>query len=350
MFPIDEKYMRRCLQLARNGRSNAIPNPVVGAVIVHNGKIIGEGYHSLSGREHAEVNAINSVKNQELLKDSTIYVSLEPCAHYGKTPPCAKLIIEKKIPRVVVGIQDPFAEVAGQGIKMMKDAGIVVHVGLLEEECYRINDRFFTFHTKHRPYIILKWAQTNDGFIDVLRDPENEPNAAVISNEITQIKLHKFRSQVAGIMVGTNTVLKDNPSLTVRLWKGRNPVRIFIDRQLSVPETFSLLDGKTKTIVFTSVDKGSSHPNIEYIQIDFSVNILPQLLNELYKHDIQSLLVEGGKKILDNFIQQKLWDEVRIEIADKNFGNGIPAPVLSGDIVYIDKYQDSTLISMRKKE
>lgn len=346
---IEEKYMKRCLQLAINGRSNAIPNPVVGAVIVYKGKIIGEGFHSISGQAHAEVNAVASVKDQELLKEAIMYVSLEPCSHYGKTPPCTKLIIDKQIPEVVIGIEDPFKEVSGRGIEILRKAGVRVHVGLLEDECRKINDRFITYHTKHRPYVILKWAQTRDGFIDKSRDPKEEPNAAVISNEITQVKLHKFRSQVAGIMVATDTVIKDDPSLTVRLWKGRNPIRIFIDRSLRVPESATLLDGKTETIVFTNNDRESDNDKIKYIRIDFSENIIPQLLKELYSENIQSLLVEGGRKLLESFIDSEVWDEARIEIADKIFQNGIKAPVLNGEITGIERYGSSYLLSVKNK-
>ncbi|MCL1944153.1 MAG: bifunctional diaminohydroxyphosphoribosylaminopyrimidine deaminase/5-amino-6-(5-phosphoribosylamino)uracil reductase RibD [Candidatus Azobacteroides sp.] len=342
----DEKYMKRCLQLAVNGRSNAIPNPVVGAVIVYEDKIIGEGFHSVSGRAHAEVNAVASVKKRELLKDSTLYVSLEPCSHYGKTPPCAELIIRKQIPRVVIGIQDPFAEVAGRGIRMLRESGVQVSVGVLEEECRKINNRFITFHTGQRPYVVLKWAQTKDGYIDVIRDYEKEP-AAVISNEITQIKLHKFRSQVGGIMVGTNTAIKDNPSLTVRLWEGRNPVRIFIDRQLRVPEQAALLNGETETIVFTAKNDTPVRKNVEYVCLDFSRNIIPQILCELYKRNIQSLLVEGGRTLLEAFIDAGIWDEARIEIAGKTFGGGIQAPVLYGEVMSIEKYGDSSLVSIK---
>jgi len=338
--------MKRCLQLAVNGRSNAIPNPVVGAVIVHKDKIIGEGFHAASGQAHAEVNAIASVQNQDLLKETTLYVNLEPCSHHGKTPPCAQLIIDKQIPCVIVGMFDPFPEVAGKGIKMLRDAGVLVHVGLLEEECKKINNRFIAFHTLQRPYIILKWAQTADGFIDVMRNPQKEP-ATVISNEITQIELHKLRSQVAGIMVGTETVIKDNPSLTVRLWVGRNPVRIFIDKSLRVAENATLLDGKSKTIVFTETEKESDNKNIEYIRINFSENIIPQILSELYKRNIQSLLIEGGKVLLDSFIETDVWDEARIEIADKIFGSGVQAPVLRGNVTNMVKYGNSTLISLK---
>lgn len=346
----EEKYMRRCLQLAISGRSNAIPNPVVGAVIVHDDVIIGEGFHSVCGEAHAEVNAINSVKDKRLLKDSTIYVSLEPCSHHGKTPPCAELIIREGIPRVVVGMQDPFPEVAGRGIQMLRDAGVEVHVGLLEDNCKKINDRFIAFHTRKRPYIILKWAQTSDGFIDILRNEDENPNAAVISNEITQIKLHKFRSQVGGIMVGTNTALKDNPSLTVRLWKGRNPVRIVVDRNLRIPETYHLLDGKVNTLVFTSKEKESANVNIQYIPIDFDTDIISQILSELYERNIQSILVEGGRKLLDSFIESALWDEARIEISEKKFGKGVPAPVLcSGELISTEHFGDSMLISLKNK-
>ena len=342
--------MQRCLQLAINGRPNAMPNPVVGAVIVHNDTIIGEGFHAVCGEAHAEVNAIRSVKDKNLLTNSTLYVSLEPCSHYGKTPPCAGLIIREGIPRVVVGMQDPFPEVSGKGVEMLRNAGVEVHVGLLEDACRKINDRFITFHTYKRPHIILKWAQTSDGFIDTLRDKDDNPDAAIISNETTQVKLHKFRSQVSGILVGTNTALKDNPSLTVRLWQGKNPVRIFIDRNLRIPDTYHLLDGKERTIVFTAKEKKSANPAIQYVPVDFTRNIIPQMLTVLYKENIQTLLVEGGRKLLNSFMEHALWDEARIETSEKKFGKGVSAPVLhNGELIHSERFGDSVIETFKNK-
>lgn len=250
---IDEKYMRRCIQLARNGICHAAPNPMVGAVIVRDGKIIGEGYHVRCGEGHAEVNAIASVKDESLLKDATIYVSLEPCSHYGKTPPCADLIIRKGIPRVVVGCVDPFSLVAGRGIQKLRDAGIEVTVGVLEKECRELIRAFVTFNLKKRPYITLKWAQSADGFLDIRRE---DGNAVRLSTPLSTLAVHKMRAEQKAILVGRRTALLDNPSLTVREWYGQNPLRLVIDRQLTLPSHLHLFDGSTPTLVFTEKEKG----------------------------------------------------------------------------------------------
>lgn len=318
----EEKYMARCIQLAKNGLTRVSPNPMVGAVIVHNGKIIGEGYHAKCGCAHAEVNAIHSVKDESLLKESTIYVSLEPCSHYGKTPPCADLIIQKGIPNVVIGCQDPFSKVAGRGIQKLKDAGITVKVGVLEKECRMLIKRFITFNTLHRPYIILKWAESSDGFIDIERT-EGEP--VVLSNPLTSMLVHKLRSEVDGIMVGTNTALLDNPSLNTRNWYGKNPIRIVIDKGLKLPEQLHLFDGSIQTLVFTEKTK-ENQPNIEYATIDFSADIIPHICNILYKKNVQSLLVEGGSILLQSFINAGIWDEIRVEKAGISLHNGVKAP------------------------
>ena len=318
----EEKYMARCIQLAKNGLTRVSPNPMVGAVIVHNGKIIGEGYHAKCGCAHAEVNAIHSVKDESLLKESTIYVSLEPCSHYGKTPPCADLIIQKGIPNVVIGCQDPFSKVAGRGIQKLKDAGITVKIGVLEKECRMLIKRFITFNTLHRPYIILKWAESSDGFIDIERT-EGEP--VVLSNPLTSMLVHKLRSEVNGIMVGTNTALLDNPSLNTRNWYGKNPIRIVIDKGLKLPEQLHLFDGSIQTLVFTEKTK-ENQPNIEYVTIDFSTDIIPHICNILYKKNVQSLLVEGGSILLQSFINAGIWDEIRVEKAGISLHNGIKAP------------------------
>ena len=251
----DEKYIRRCIQLARNGMCNAAPNPMVGAVIVHNDRIIGEGYHARCGEGHAEVNAIRSVKDESLLQESTIYVSLEPCSHYGKTPPCADLIIRKGIPRVVVGCVDPFSLVSGRGIQKLKDAGIDVKVGVLEAECRQLIKRFVTFNTQQRPYITLKWAESADGFIDINRE-EGQP--VVLSTPITLMYVHKQRAEHHAILVGRRTALLDNPSLTTRNWYGKNPVRLVIDKELTLPTSLKLFDGSAPTWIFTAQDKAST--------------------------------------------------------------------------------------------
>lgn len=309
----DEKYIRRCIQLARNGMCNAAPNPMVGAVIVHNDRIIGEGYHARCGEGHAEVNAIRSVKDESLLQESTIYVSLEPCSHYGKTPPCADLIIRKGIPRVVVGCVDPFSLVSGRGIQKLKDAGIDVKVGVLEAECRQLIKRFVTFNTQQRPYITLKWAESADGFIDINRE-EGQP--AVLSTPITSMYVHKQRAEHHAILVGRRTALLDNPSLTTRNWYGKNPVRLVIDKELTLPTSLKLFDGSAPTWIFTAQDKASTSQVI-YFKLDFSRSILPQILQKLYENKLQALLVEGGSQLLQSFIDEELWDEIYTEHSAK---------------------------------
>ena len=309
----DEKYMRRCLQLAANGIQGARPNPMVGAVIVApslmeragDEAIIGEGYHVRCGEGHAEVNAFASVKDESLLKDATIYVSLEPCAHYGKTPPCADLIIKKGVKRVVVGCIDPFAEVKGRGIERIRKAGIEVEVGVLEKECQWLNRRFFTYHSKHRPYIILKWAQTANGFID------NHFKPLMISNEQTQMLSHQLRAEEDAILVGHTTFDRDHPSLNVRHWHGPNPKRIVLTHDRP----------------------------------------LPQLMDDLYQHGIQSLIVEGGCQTHESFIQAGLWDEIRMEVAPITVSDGTRAPQLPSDIRLLSKkeYGENTMSIFSKK-
>lgn len=320
----DEKYIRRCIQLARNGMRNAAPNPMVGAVIVHNDRIIGEGYHARCGEGHAEVNAIRSVKDESLLQESTIYVSLEPCSHYGKTPPCADLIIRKGIPRVVVGCVDPFSLVSGRGIQKLKDAGIDVKVGVLEAECRQLIKRFVTFNTQQRPYITLKWAESADGFIDINRE-EGQP--VVLSTPITSMYVHKQRAEHHAILVGRRTALLDNPSLTTRNWYGKNPVRLVIDKELTLPTSLKLFDGSAPTWIFTAQDKASTSQVI-YFKLDFSRSILPQILQKLYENKLQALLVEGGSQLLQSFIDEGLWDEIYTEHSAKVLENGVKEPVI----------------------
>lgn len=320
----DEKYIRRCIQLARNGMCNAAPNPMVGAVIVHNDRIIGEGYHARCGEGHAEVNAIRSVKDESLLQESTIYVSLEPCSHYGKTPPCADLIIRKGIPRVVVGCVDPFSLVSGRGIQKLKDAGIDVKVGVLEAECRQLIKRFVTFNTQQRPYITLKWAESADGFIDINRE-EGQP--VVLSTPITSMYVHKQRAEHHAILVGRKTALLDNPSLTTRNWYGKNPFRLVIDKELTLPTSLKLFDGSAPTWVFTAQDKASTS-QVTYFNLDFSQSILPQILQRLYENKLQALLVEGGSQLLQSFIDEGLWDEIYTEHAATILGNGVKGPVI----------------------
>lgn len=326
----EEKYMRRCIQLARNGLCNAAPNPMVGAVIVCDGKIIGEGYHVRCGEAHAEVNAIRSVKETSLLKRSTIYVSLEPCSHHGKTPPCADLIIEKQIPRIVIGCQDPFSKVAGRGIQKLKDAGREVIVGVLEDECRHLIKRFITFHTLHRPYITLKWAESADGFIDLCR---TEGNPVILSTPLTSMLVHKKRAEHSAILVGTRTAKLDNPSLNVRNWYGRSPIRLVIDRKQSLSPTLHLFDGSVLTLVFTEHFQDAL-PNVEYLPIDFQQDILPQIMQILYERGIQSLLVEGGSTLLQSFIDAGLWDEAYVEESPRSLISGVKAPEMNDKISY----------------
>ena len=324
----DEKYMSRCIQLARNGFYGAAPNPMVGAVIVHQGRIVGEGYHIKCGGPHAEVNAIRSVREPELLKDSTIYVSLEPCSHYGKTPPCADLIIEKGIPRVVVGCMDPFAKVAGRGIRKLQEAGLEVRVGVLEAECQALNRRFMTCQTLRRPCVTLKWAESSDGFMDIRREDDEKP--FLFSTPYTQMLVHRLRACHQAILVGRNTALSDNPSLTTRLWPGRSPLRLVLDRRGCLPVGLKLFDGTAETRVY--IDASASEPvygrceGVACVRLDFGRNVLPQLLDDLYGLSVQSLLVEGGRRLLESFIQNGLWDDIYVEQSPVRLGQGVPSP------------------------
>jgi len=322
----DEKYMWRCLQLARYSQSYVAPNPMVGAVIVYDGKIIGEGYHHKYGQAHAEPNAIHSVKQTELLKKSTLYVNLEPCSHYGKTPPCANLIVETGIPRVVIGTTDPNPKVSGRGVKILQAAGIEVITNVLADKCRELNKRFFIFQEQKRPFILLKWAQTSDGFIDHTRE-SNTQKPLQISNAFTRQLTHKMRSENQAILVSTNTVVLDNPSLTVRNWSGQNPVRVAIDRNGRIPKSYHLMDGQAQTIIFTS-DTNRKSGLVEFIAIDFDENTLDKILKKLYERNIHSVLVEGGAQLLNNFIKQGLWDEANIEVATVIAHEGIKAPVI----------------------
>ncbi|MDX1364492.1 MAG: bifunctional diaminohydroxyphosphoribosylaminopyrimidine deaminase/5-amino-6-(5-phosphoribosylamino)uracil reductase RibD [Arenibacter latericius] len=328
---IHEKYISRCIQLAKNGLGTTFPNPMVGSVIVCDGKIIGEGYTSSYGGSHAEVNAINSVKDHSLLKEATLYVTLEPCSHYGKTPPCADLVIHHKIPRVVIGVLDPHEKVAGKGVEKLRSAGCEVTVGILEEECREHHKRFLTYHTKSRPYIILKWAQTSDGYIAPTDSKRaNNPEPFWISNSHSQQLVHQWRSEEHAIMVGTNTVLADNPSLSVRRWKGSNPVRIILDRKLRTPTHFHVLDSSVKTIVITNKAPSTPIKGVFYEEIDFKEKLAEQVCNILHKHQILSVIVEGGTQTLQSFIDAELWDEARVFTGQSQFGTGLRPPMIQG--------------------
>ena len=342
-FRAEEQFMRRAIELARFGMGNVSPNPMVGSVVVYKGQIIGEGYHRRYGGPHAEVNALASVKDKSLLRDSTIYVTLEPCAHYGKTPPCADLIVSSQIPRVVVGTIDPFAKVAGRGIEKMRQAGCEVIVSFLEEECIQLNRRFFTYHQAKRPFIILKWAQTIDGFLDIERTAENYGQPTWITNDVSKIAVHKMRTDEAGIIVGTNTALKDNPALTVRDWAGSHPVRLVIDRTLRLPANLKLFDQSTPTIIYTSQDV-ESKPNLEYVKLHFDGTELMQMLTDLYHRGIISLVVEGGRTLLTSFINKNLWDEARVFTGEKLFLKGIEAPKLTVEPIKSEKLDDSYVL------
>ena len=321
---VHEKYIRRCIELAKNGLGTTYPNPMVGSIIVYDGKIIGEGWHKKSGEPHAEVYAVNSVKDKSLLKKSTIYVSLEPCSHFGKTPPCCDLIIKTGIPNVVIGTVDPNLKVAGNGIKRLMESGANVTVGVLEKECNELNKRFFTFHEKKRPYIILKWAESQDGFMAPLTKSDQKP--VWITNEFSRQLVHKWRSEEQAILVGTNTVIDDNPKLDVRDWNGNNPIRIVLDQNNRIPKDSHIFNNQAKTIVF-SKSIASFHKEIGIFEvIDFRKNIAQQIVQILYKHQIQSVIVEGGRQTLQTFINEKIWDEARIFIGNISFQNGTKAP------------------------
>lgn len=321
----DQLFMQRCIELARLGTRLAYPNPLVGAVIVHNNKIIGEGYHQRYGEAHAEVNAVNSVKDKSLLNKSTIYVSLEPCAHFGKTPPCADLLVEHQFKKVVIGCIDTFSEVSGKGIDRLKTNGIEVKVGVLEEECRNLNKRFFTFHEKKRPFIILKWAETFDGFIDKNRNSSTSGINWITQAE-TQTLVHKWRSEEHAILVGTTTAINDNPSLTVRNVTGKNPIRVLIDRDLKVKHEASIYNAESRTIILNAV-KSEEKGNLKFLQLeDFSIK---SITNILYEEKIQSIIIEGGAKTIQHFIDEDLWDEARVLIGKSSFKEGLKAPTLS---------------------
>lgn len=325
----DKMYMRRCIQLAMNGLGTCSPNPMVGAVIVRNGKIIGEGWHMKAGSLHAEPIAINSVKNQDWLKESTLYVSLEPCSHYGKTPPCVDLIIKKQIPKVVIGCIDVFPLVSGSGVRKLKAAGIEVIVGPEMKDCLELNKRFFTFHALKRPYILLKWAQTSDGFMDYSREPETKTSPLSISTPLTRMVTHKLRSEYDVILVGTKTALLDNPRLNVRDWFGKNPVRAVLDRQLVLKSDMNLFDENGKTLVFTE-GHGINSKKLKHIELSFEKDFPANVLDALYVEGYQSLLVEGGSKLHNSFIKAGLWDELHIEVSPQIIGSGVPSPELDG--------------------
>lgn len=320
---VDEKYMLRCLELAELGLGEASPNPSVGCVIVVDHTIIGEGFTSPYGGNHAEVNAINSVENKDLLTKATVYVSLEPCAHFGKTPPCADLLVNSKVKRMVIGCQDPFSKVNGAGIAKLQEAGIEVVLGVLEEECKDSNRRFFTFHKYKRPYIILKWAETQDGFVDHLRTNDIQKPLRITCNTSSML-VHKWRTEESAILIGKNTLTKDNPELSARKYQGRNPIRVLLGAD-AVYESYNLFNKEVQTMVITQ--SGRDFKNTETIQVDDTKN-LKSVFNALYERNVLSVLVEGGPTVHKWFYQNHGWDEIRRFVAPINIYSGIKAMVI----------------------
>jgi diaminohydroxyphosphoribosylaminopyrimidine deaminase / 5-amino-6-(5-phosphoribosylamino)uracil reductase len=344
-----ENYMRRCIELAKTGMGNTAPNPMVGSVIVHAGKIIGEGFHQKFGEAHAEVNAINNVVDKSLLSNACLYVNLEPCSHFGKTPPCSDLIIQHKIPRVIIANVDPHPVVKGKGIEKLRKAGVDVITNVLNEEGEELNRRFFLFQRKSRPYIILKWAQTEDGFIDVERSFRQPQRPTWITTEEARMLVHKWRAEEQAIMVGTNTAFLDNPMLNVREWTGNDPVRIVIDQSLRLPKNLHLFDGRVETLVFTSQEIDFDvNDTVEYITIPFNEYLPEKILGELYRRQIQSVIIEGGTKLINTFLKANLWDEARVFTGDKYFGKGIPAPNMESSPTLTEKWKNFHLDVFRK--
>lgn len=319
---IKEKYISRCIQIAKNGLGTTAPNPMVGCVIVYNKKIIGEGFTSPYGGSHAEVNAINSVLDKSQLEQATLYVTLEPCAHFGKTPPCSNLIIEYRIPNVVIGCIDDNKKVAGQGIAKLKKAGCNVIVGVLEHKCKQHHKRFFTFHNKKRPYIILKWAESSDGFIAPLNKKEKKP--VWITNSYSRQLVHKWRSEEQAILVGTNTIMEDNPVLTTRDWKGKNPLRIALDKNNSLSKNYKIFNDKLETLT------------IKHVSAE-------KICNALFEGNINSVIIEGGAKTLQLFIDSNLWDEARIFIGNTTFKRGVKAPKIIENLIFEQQILDDKL-------
>ena len=329
--------MKKCLELAKKGMGYVSPNPMVGCVVVFNDQIIGEGYHQEYGTSHAEVNAIENVKDKSLLKKSTLYVNLEPCAHFGKTPPCTNLIIESEIPKVVIGCIDSYSEVSGKGIEEMQNTGIEVIVGVLEKESRELNKRFFTFHEKKRPYVILKWAESKDGFIGPLN--QNKP-FWMTSSESKKL-VHKWRAEEEAILVGRITAKKDNPSLTVREVAGSNPIRIIIDKNLKLSSDLNLFNSEAKTIIFNTIKSEETGTN-QFVKIDFNY-LIENILEELHKQNIQSVIIEGGSTTLQSFVDANIWDEARIFTANKLFSQGLKTPIIEGEIILEEEIGTDTL-------
>jgi|WetSurSiteA1Bulk_404760.scaffolds.fasta_scaffold04232_5 diaminohydroxyphosphoribosylaminopyrimidine deaminase / 5-amino-6-(5-phosphoribosylamino)uracil reductase len=339
----DLNYMERCVDLASKAEGMTYPNPVVGSVIVHEGKIIGEGYHIKPGGPHAEVIAIGSVRNKELLASSAIYVSLEPCSHYGRTPPCTDLIISHKIPEIIVGTTDTSDKVSGKGISNLKAAGCKIILGIAEDECRWINRRFFTFHEKKRPYIILKWAQSADGFIDILREGGSKVGAGWITGNSERILVHKWRASEQAILVGAQTVRADNPLLNVREWYGNNPIRIILSGSASLPGEIAMNNLTGSQVIFTFYPDKIKMPGSVVVKLNNKEPSAVQIVDYIYKLGIQSLFIEGGAMVLNHFISSGLWDEARIFSGYQIFRNGIKAPAIEGKLFSKTKFSKSTL-------
>jgi len=338
----DNKYMRRCIDLAVKAEGCTFPNPVVGAVVVFRDSVIGEGYHLQAGKPHAEVVAINSVKNRELLKLSTLYVSLEPCCHYGKTPPCTDLIISSGIPRIVAGTIDTSSKVSGKGIEILKGAGREVTVGIMEKECRWVNRKFFTFHEKKRPYITLKWAESADGFIDTEREASSTPEPYWITGMAERVLVHKWRASEETILVGGETVRKDNPKLNVRYWSGRDPLKVILSRSGNICKYLTENETKSKIFTFTG-NRNFSSGNTEIFYLEEEANAGKTICDVLYNNGIQSLMVEGGAMVLNHFISAGLWDEARIFKGYENFHKGVRAPFIEGEEIFRTEFETSSL-------
>ncbi len=333
-----ELYMQRCLELAQRGAGRTAPNPLVGCVLVHDGKIIGEGWHRFYGGPHAEVEALASVRDRALIAQATLYVNLEPCVHYGKTPPCVEAILEAGIRHVYVGTLDPCDLVCGRGVETLERSGCQVHTGLLAEACRNVNRRFFTFHEKKRPYVLLKWAESADGFIGRVGQRTS------LSGSIAQVLMHRWRSEEAAILVGTNTARIDNPQLTVRHWPGPQPLRLVIDRKATLPRDLHLFDGTAPTWIFSEL-ADEHEQQVQHVSVRFDDNLGKNILEELFRRKVLSVMIEGGKKLLQHFIDMGLWDEARIIRSRTPLGKGLPAPVLHGcPVQRFDLHTDEVFI------
>lgn len=339
----DTLYMKRCLELAKLAKGSVAPNPLVGAVVVYKDIIIGEGFHKQYGEPHAEVNAIESVKDKSLLKESTLYVNLEPCCHYGKTPPCTSKILDVGIPHVVIAALDPFEKVSGTGAKILKQAGVKVEIGLLENEARYLNRFFYTFHEKKRPFVFFKWAQTIDGYIDRVRSTNEKPST--ITDNAVGVFVHRARAASQAIMVGTNTVINDNPSLTTRLWKGKNPIRVTLDRYGKLDSELSIFNGESPCILFSSEHNTKNYGgNTEVIRVNFNESLEESILYELYQKGIQSLMVEGGSSLINSFIQTNLWDEAFVLINNIfTLGKGVKAPTMEIEATSSEQFQNGNI-------